>query len=72
MEAAIEGRTDTVIALVKAKASIDDLDTVRVGLAVWMVVCAEVEHHLGLRALEPTMVEMSGAYCCTVIHADVI
>ena len=41
MSAAIEGRTDTVIALVKAKANIDDKDEVRVGLAGWMVVCMQ-------------------------------
>ena len=53
MEAAVEGHTDIAIALVKAKADINAKDDVSVGLAGWMVVCAEVEHPLGLSALEP-------------------
>ena len=53
MVAAARGHTDIVIALVKAKANINAKDTVRVGLAGWLVVvCAEVEHPLGLSALD--------------------
>ena len=51
--AAMRGYTDIVVALVKAKADINAKDKVRVGLAGWMVVCAEVKHPLGLSALEP-------------------
>ena len=54
MMAASRGHTDIAIALVKAKANINAKEYVRVGLAGWMVVCvcAEVEHPLGLSALE--------------------
>ena len=39
MMAAITGHTETAITLLKAKADINHKDTVRVGLAGWMVVC---------------------------------
>ena len=39
MAAAFEGHTDTVIALLKAKADINAKDKVRVGVAGWIVVC---------------------------------
>ena len=39
MEAARDGHTDIVIALLKAKANANAKDYVRVGLAGWMVVC---------------------------------
>ena len=39
MMAADRGRTDTVIALLKAKANINHKDYVRVGLAGWTVAC---------------------------------
>ena len=39
MAAAINGRTDIAIALIKAKAKINRKDDVRVGLAGWIVVC---------------------------------
>ena len=41
MRAAIEGHTDIVIALLKAKANINAKDWVRVGLAGWVVVCVQ-------------------------------
>ena len=56
MLAADDGHPDIVIMLLKAKADINLKNYVRVGLAGWMVVvcvCAEVEHPLGLSALEP-------------------
>ena len=50
----MNAHADIVIALLKAKANINVKDNVRVGLAGWMaVVCAEVEHPLGLSALDP-------------------
>ena len=39
MMAAMNGHTDIVIALLKAKADTNAKDDVRVGLAGWMVVC---------------------------------
>ena len=53
MWGAAHGNTDIVIALAKAKANINAKNEVCVGLSGWMVVCAEVEHPLGLGALEP-------------------
>ena len=41
MVAAWEGKTECVIALLKAKANINAKDNVRVGLAGWMVVCVQ-------------------------------
>ena len=41
MRTAYGGRTDIVIALLKAKANINAKDNVRVGLAGWMVVCVQ-------------------------------
>jgi len=46
------GHTDCVVELVKAKANINHKSNVRVGVAGWMVVCAEVEHPLGVSVLE--------------------
>ena len=58
MWAAAYGWTDIVIVLLKAKADVNAKNYVRVGLASWIVVvvvcvCVEVEHPLGLSALEP-------------------
>ena len=41
MTAAVFGHTDIAIALVKAKADTNATDSVRVGLAGWMVVCVQ-------------------------------
>ena len=42
MAAATEGHTDTVIALLKAKADVNHKDKVCVGVAGWMVVCVQM------------------------------
>ena len=68
MWAAMYGDTDIAVALLKAKASINHKDDVRVGLAGWMVACV-----CRLSTLWGWVkVEMSRACCCSVSHTDVI
>jgi len=70
MWAAGSGHTDTVIALVKAKANIDHKDNV-VSLAGWMVVCVKRLITLWVMCAG-VKVEMSRACCCSVTHANTI